>query len=106
VRGERLLHALDLSKCVDGPESRLINRESFKNLAPLLAISVKDTGPGIPAEILPKVFDPYFTTKTVNQGTALGLNVVQRLIKEAKGALHVQTKIGHGTTFTLYLPAT
>jgi signal transduction histidine kinase len=105
VRGERLLHSLDLTKCADGPESRLINREGFKNAAPLLAISVKDTGPGIPAEILPKVFDPYFTTKTVNQGTGLGLNVVQRLIREAKGALHVQTKIGQGTKFTLYLPA-
>jgi len=71
----------------------------------LVALSVKDTGPGIPSEILPKIFDPYFTTKSSAQGTGLGLNVVQRLIREAKGALHVHTKVGEGTTFVIYLPA-
>ena len=76
---------LDLSQFVDGAEERLINREGFKNTGPLLALSVKDTGPGIPPEILPKIFDPYFTTKSASQGTGLGLNVVQRLVKEAKG---------------------
>ena len=44
-------------------------------------MTVTDTGPGIPAEILQKIFDPYFTTKAAFQGTGLGLNVVQRLIK-------------------------
>ena len=62
-------------------------------------------GPGIPPEILPKIFEPYFTTKGARQGTGLGLNIVQRLIKEAKGALHVRTHVGEGTTFTVYLPA-
>ena len=104
VKGVYLPLALDLSKFVDGPEDRFINREGFRNLAPLLALSVQDTGPGIPAEVLPKIFDPYFTTKPVSQGTGLGLNVVERLIKEAKAALHVHTKIGEGTTFTFYLP--
>ena len=70
----------------------------------MLAIMVTDTGPGIPAEILTKIFDPYFTTKSATQGTGLGLMVVQRLVQEAKAALHVQTKIGQGTTFTIYLP--
>jgi signal transduction histidine kinase len=105
VSGRRILQPLDLSKFVDGPEDRLINRENFRNNGPLLAISVRDTGPGIPSEVLPKIFDPYFTTKSVSQGTGLGLNVVQRLIKEAKATLHVHTKQGEGTTFTLYLPA-
>ncbi len=105
IHGRKVPTALDLSEFVDGPEDRLINREGFRNVAPLLAVSVKDTGPGIPGEILPKIFDPYFTTKSISQGTGLGLNVVQRLIKEAKAALHVHTKIGEGTTFTLYLPA-
>ncbi|MDB6066489.1 MAG: Response regulator receiver sensor signal transduction histidine kinase [Pedosphaera sp.] len=106
IKGRHLQDPLDVSKFVDGSEERLVNREGFRNAGPLLAISVKDTGPGIPAEVLPKIFDPYFTTKSVSQGTGLGLNVVQRLVKEAKAALHVQTKIGHGTTFTVYLPAT
>jgi signal transduction histidine kinase len=101
----RLSQPLDLTKFMDGPEERLINRANFLNIPPLLAISVKDTGPGIPAEILPKIFNAYFTTKSVHQGTGLGLNVVQRLIQEAKAAMHVQTKIGHGTNFTIYLSA-
>jgi signal transduction histidine kinase len=105
IQGKLLPHALDLSLFVDGAEDRLINREAFRNVAPLLAISVRDTGPGIPSDILPRIFEAYFTTKSINQGTGLGLNVVQRLIKEAKAALHIHTEMGKGTTFTLYLPA-
>ena len=67
-------------------------------------IEIADTGPGIPAVVLPKIFDPYFTTKGPRQGTGLGLNIVQRLIKAAHGALHVHTVAGEGTTFTVYLP--
>ena len=67
---------------------------------------MRDNGPGIPPEVLPKIFHPYFTTKGPRQGTGLGLNIVQRLIKEANGALHVRTETGKGTTFTIYLPAT
>jgi signal transduction histidine kinase len=66
---------------------------------------VRDTGPGIPTEILPQIFQPYFTTKSAWQGTGLGLNIVQRLVKEAKGVLHVHTQTGSGTTFTVYIPA-
>jgi signal transduction histidine kinase len=105
IRGRLQSQPLDLSRFVDGPEELLINRDGFKNTSPLLALIVKDTGPGIPSEILPKIFDPYFTTKSASQGTGLGLNVVQRLIKEAKAAMHVRTKKGEGTTFTIYLPA-
>lgn len=97
--------ALDLTAFKDGPQERLLNVEKFDNTAPLLAVSVRDTGPGIPPEILPKIFQPYFTTKSARHGTGLGLNIVQRLIKEAKGALHVRTRLGEGTTFTVYLPA-
>jgi two-component system, sensor histidine kinase and response regulator len=104
IKGRLVSQPLDLYQIADGPQERLINRDGFKNSAPLLSLVVTDTGPGIPAEILPKIFDPYFTTKSASQGTGLGLNVVQRLIKEAKAALHVQTSIGQGTTFTLYLP--
>jgi two-component system, sensor histidine kinase and response regulator len=105
IAGRYQTSPLDLAKFPDGPEDRLINREGFRNSAPLLALTVKDTGPGIPSEILPKIFDPYFTTKSASQGTGLGLNVVQRLVREAKAAMHVRTKLGQGTTFTIYLPA-
>lgn len=101
----RLNEPLELGSFKDGPQERFLNVENFKNSAPLLKIAVRDNGPGIPSEILPKIFQPYFTTKGANHGTGLGLNIVQRLVKEAKGALHVRTELGKGTTFTVYLPA-
>ena len=101
----RALHSpLDLASFKDGPQNRFLNIEHFQNVPPLLAVHVRDTGPGVPEEILPKIFQPYFTTKGPRQGTGLGLSIVQRLVKEAKGAMHMQTQAGQGTTFTLYLP--
>jgi signal transduction histidine kinase len=105
IEAQVLSEPLDLARFKDGPEQRLLNVEGLQNGVPLLMISVRDNGPGIAPEILPKVFQPYFTTKGARQGTGLGLSIVQRLIKEAKGALHVSTRVGEGTTFTVYLPA-
>jgi signal transduction histidine kinase len=104
ISGEVLHAPLDLTKFKDGPHDRLLNIESMDNTAPLVIFRVSDTGPGIPPELLPKIFQPYFTTKDPRQGTGLGLNIVQRLIKEGDGALHVHTQINEGTTFTVYLP--
>jgi signal transduction histidine kinase len=104
IEGRVLHEPLDLTKFKDGPGARILNVENFYNVAPLVQLSVSDDGPGIPQEILPKIFQPYFTTKGSKQGTGLGLNIVQRLIKEAKGALQVQTRQGEGTTFTVYVP--
>jgi signal transduction histidine kinase len=105
VEGGVLAEPLDLTAFKDGPQDRLLNVENFDNTAPLLRVSVRDTGAGIPPEILPKIFQPYFSTKETRHGTGLGLNIVQRLIKEAKGAFHVHTEAGQGTTFTVYLAA-
>ena len=104
IGGEVLGAPLDLTQFRDGPNDRLLNVESLENTVPLVKLWVRDTGPGIPAEVLPKIFQPYFTTKGPRQGTGLGLNIVQRLVKEANGALHCRTKPGEGTTFTVYLP--
>ena len=103
ISGEILDQPLDLAKFRDGPNDRLLNVESFQNSPPLVKLAVADNGPGIPSELLPKIFEPYFTTKGPKRGTGLGLNIVQRLIKEAKGALHLHTEVGKGTTFTIYL---
>jgi len=103
IGGEILDEPLDLTKFRDGPNDRLLNVENFQNTPPLVKLSVADNGPGMPSEILPKIFEPYFTTKGPKKGTGLGLNIVQRLIKEAKGALHLHTEVGKGTTFTIYL---
>jgi signal transduction histidine kinase len=105
IEGVVLQEPLDLTVFKDCAETRFLNVENFDNTAPVLQLSIRDNGPGIPAEVLPKIFQPYFTTKSARQGTGLGLNIVQRLIKEAKGALRVQTRMGEGTTFTLYVPA-
>jgi len=105
IGGEIVTAALDLTQFKDGPNDRLLNVESMSNTPPLVKLWVRDTGPGIPAVVLPKIFDPYFTTKGPRQGTGLGLSIVQRLIKAASGALHVHTVAGEGTTFTVYLPA-
>jgi signal transduction histidine kinase len=73
--------------------------------APLVKLWVRNNGPGISPEMLPKIFQPYFTTKGPRQGTGLGLNIVQRLVKDGDGTLHVHSEIGKGTNFTIYLPA-
>ena len=105
LTGEVIAAPLEPAQIQDGTASRWMNVENFDNTAPLVAFRVRDTGPGIPAEILPRIFDPYFTTKSAKQGTGLGLSIVQRLVKSARGLLHVQTQQGAGTTFTVYLPA-
>jgi signal transduction histidine kinase len=105
VGGEIYHEPLDLTVFKDGLNDRLLNVESMDNTAPLVRFWVRDNGPGIPSEVLPKIFQPYFTTKGPRQGTGLGLNIVQRLIKEGNGALHVHTQQGQGTTFSVYLPA-
>jgi len=102
----RLLHEpIDLSELRDGPQDRLLNVENFENTSSTLLLTVSDNGPGIPPETLPKIFQPYFSTKGARRGTGLGLSIVQRLVKEAKGALRVHTQVGEGTSFMVYLPA-
>ncbi len=66
--------------------------------------SVTDTGTGIPPEILPRIFQPFFTTKVKGKGTGLGLPIVQRVAQESGGFLTVDSTVGEGTTFHLYMP--
>jgi signal transduction histidine kinase len=105
ITGTVLPQPLEPSQIKDGPADRWLNMESFDNTAPLAALSVRDNGPGIPTEIFPRIFDPYFTTKASRSGTGLGLSIVQRLVKSANGLLHAHSEPGRGTTFTVYLPA-
>jgi signal transduction histidine kinase len=105
IEARVLPQPLDLAAFKDGPQDRLLNVECFENTAPLLMLCVRDNGPGIPPETLPQIFQAGFSTKGARQGTGLGLNIVQRLVKEARGALHVHTHVGQGTTFTVYLAA-
>ncbi|WHQ70585.1 ATP-binding protein [Methylorubrum extorquens] len=69
-----------------------------------IALSVKDTGGGIPAEALPHVFEPFFTTKDVGKGTGLGLSQVYGFAKASGGSADIESRVGQGTTVTLHLP--
>jgi two-component system, sporulation sensor kinase E len=67
-----------------------------------IIISVEDSGTGIPEEELPKIFEPYFTTK--ENGTGLGLTIVFKIVKEHRGEISVRSRPGQGSTFTIALP--
>lgn len=70
-----------------------------------VAISIEDTGAGIPTEIRPRIFEPFFTTKQFGHGTGLGLAQVYGFAQQSKGAVAVESAEGRGTTMTLYLPS-
>ena len=70
-----------------------------------ILIRVSDSGTGIPPEVLDKIFDPFFTTKPPGEGTGLGLSTVLGIVKSHGGFVQVQTEVGKGTTFLVYLPA-
>jgi CheY-like chemotaxis protein len=71
---------------------------------PHLRLTVSDTGTGVPPQVLERMFDPFFTTKGVGDGTGLGLSVVHGIVTDLGGAIEVSTRVGHGTTFEIWLP--
>ncbi|MBF0366495.1 MAG: response regulator [Oligoflexia bacterium] len=70
----------------------------------LVRVTIVDEGCGIPEEKIPNIFDPFFTTKPVGEGSGIGLNLVASIIKKMRGHIHVDSKVGKGTTFTLTFP--
>jgi len=65
---------------------------------------ISDTGVGIPVDIIDRIFDPFYTTKKVGEGTGLGLSVVHGIISDHKGFIFVDSELNKGTSFTIYLP--
>jgi len=104
VTAETVSQPLPVESLQDGPEDVVIGREPLANEPPLVALSVLDQGPGIPPDVLPQIFEPYFTTKA-EKGTGLGLAIVSRLVQDHRGLLHVKTKVGEGTRISVYFPA-
>jgi sigma-B regulation protein RsbU (phosphoserine phosphatase) len=89
-------------------------REGIEQIEPdtYAVLEVRDTGSGIPAEHLPRILEPFFTTKRraerpggePRSGTGLGLAIVQRIVKDALGFIDIQSELGTGTTFSLFFP--
>ncbi len=71
---------------------------------PYMMISVCDTGHGIEANKLKKIFDPFYTTKDIGKGTGLGLSIVYGLMRDCDGGIHVESTVNKGTCFKLYFP--
>jgi PAS domain S-box-containing protein len=76
-----------------------------KTLRGRISFEILDSGPGIPQEIIPRIFDPFFSTKPSGTGTGLGLSITSGIVKEHGGEISVQSQLGHGAKFTVELPA-
>ena len=96
---------LSLAAQVEEVDETLAHRNSPATPGPYVVLAVEDTGSGISPEILDKIFDPFFTTKPVGQGTGLGLSTVLGIVRSHHGFIRVDSQMGRGTRFRIYLPA-
>ena len=96
----------DFGGFTNGGNERFLVSENFVTDQPLIAISVRDNGSGIPADIVPRLFNGQFTTKPpqAQSRAGLGLGSVKELVTHARGAIRLTTKSGQGSTFTVFLP--
>lgn len=101
-QGGRLTLAADNVMLEAAAAAQMLNAKP----GPHVCLRVSDTGVGIPAEHLERIFDPFFTTKEIGKGTGLGLPTVLGIARGHGGTVRVDSRVGRGTTFEVYLPAT
>ena len=95
---------LTLTNSIVEPSADLRAKHNLPPGVSYARCSVADTGCGIPADVLIRIFEPFYTTKEKGKGTGLGLPIVQRVAEEAGGFIDVESVLNQGTTFHLYLP--
>jgi PAS domain S-box-containing protein len=87
-----------------GVDNEFIKKHEYVSTGSYALISVEDTGQGMDKETKERIFDPFFTTKEVGKGTGLGLSMAYGMIRQHNGYIDVQSELGKGTTFNIYLP--
>jgi len=96
-----ILNAVDVL-----PKKGMITINTFKSKEDFVVVEIKDNGPGIPEHILPRIFEPFFTTKPIRKGTGLGLSVSRGIVTKVGGYITVESKLGEGASFKVFLPTT
>ena len=96
--GKLTLQTTDIELTEDSPQSRVLAS------GPYVVLAAKDTGQGMDAETQSRIFEPFFTTKGPGKGTGLGLSTVYGIVKQLGGHISVDSELGRGTTFIVYLP--
>ena len=103
--GEAVLNVLDnaLDACNNGDEIT-VRTSASRQKDPVVHIEIWDTGEGIAAEYLPRVFDPFFSTKAIGKGSGLGLGIARRIIEAHGGRIVVESQVGKGTRVSFSIP--
>ena len=87
------------------PQGGTLTLETKNSRDKGVVVKISDTGVGIPKECFSEIFEPFYTTKKAGSGVGLGLSVVYGIVRDHKGIIKVDSIVGHGTTFTIRLPA-
>lgn len=99
------VHALDENKKQENNTGKIVIASEYNQTEDLVTVSFSDNGKGIKPENLTRIFDPGFTTKGSGVGTGLGLALCYRIVEKHGGKIEVESAVGEGTTFTVFIPA-